>query len=156
MSRLSFLSFSIFAACAGMAACGSDDQAAQIPSPAPELPTGTPEVPADPKPASCAEATASFAATREPSNVLLLYDRSGSMHIKLPSNETRWQATQTGFFDLLNALPPSTGAGLMLFPQGDAPVNAYCGIDANVNDVRCKSSWPEPSELLRCDASKYA
>lgn len=154
MSRLSYLSFSLFMVCAGMTACGSEDVVPQTP-PAPELPTGTPEAPADPKPASCAEATASYAATREPSNVLFLYDRSGSMHIKLPSNETRWQATKKGFFDLLAKLPPSTGAGLMLFPQGDAPVNAYCGIDPSVNDVRCKSSWPEPSELLRCDASKY-
>jgi hypothetical protein len=103
----------------------------------------------------CAEATGQYAATKEPSNVLFLLDRSGSMHIKLPSNDTRWQATKTGFFDLLNVLPASTTAGLMLFPQGDAPVNAYCGIDATLNDVKCSAGWPEPGETARCSAATY-
>jgi len=43
----------------------------------------------------------------------------------------------------------------MLFPQGDAPVNTYCGIDASLNDVTCKDNWPEPSETARCSPSSY-
>ena len=138
------------------AACGGEAGAPLQPPPAadpgPQLGEGEPEAPA---PAICAETSGSYTATREPSNVLFLYDRSGSMHIELPSKQTRWEATKKGFFDLLSSLPSSTGAGLMLFPQGDAPVNAYCGIDPALNDVRCKSTWPEPSESARCDAASY-
>ena len=138
------------------AACGGE-AGAPLPAPppvepGPQLGDGEPEEPA---PAICAESAGSYTATREPSNVLFLYDRSGSMHIQLPSKQTRWEATKKGFFDLLASLPSSTGAGLMLFPQGDAPVNAYCGIDPALNDVRCKSSWPEPSESARCSAASY-
>lgn len=114
-----------------------------------------PEAPLPPAPPICAEATGEYAAVREPSNVLFLYDRSGSMHIVLPSTQTRWDAAKAGFYDLLDALPSSTTAGLMLFPQGDAPVNAHCGIDASINDVRCTSGWPEPSGANRCDPAKY-
>lgn len=114
-----------------------------------------PEAPLPPAPPICAEATGEYAATREPSNVLFLYDRSGSMHIVLPSNQTRWQAAKNGFFELLDALPATTTAGLMVFPQGDAPVNGHCGIDASINDVRCNPGWPEPPEADRCDPATY-
>lgn len=144
-----------------VAACGSEP-AAPVPPPAepppaqPELGTGTPEPEAPPPPVACDEATGTYAAVREPSNVLFLFDRSGSMHIKLPSTQSRWQGMKKGFFDLLASLPATTGAGLMLFPQGDAPVNAYCGIDASINDVSCNDVWPEPGEAARCNAASYA
>jgi hypothetical protein len=77
------------------------------------------------------------------------------MHIELPSGDTRWQATKAGLFDLLGQLPQTTQVGAMMFPQGDVPVNAYCGIDATLNDVKCQASWPEPSQTARCDAATY-
>lgn len=143
-------------------ACGSEPATATFPTPPaeepvvgdPSLGTGTLE-PTPSEPSVCDEATGTYAATREPSNVLFLFDRSGSMHIKLPSAQTRWQGMRQGFFDLLGTLPTSTSAGLMLFPQGDAPVNAYCGIDASINDVTCTSGWPEPGGTARCNAGSY-
>lgn len=139
-------------------ACGGEP--ASLPSQpvadsTPQFPTNTPPPVAKPAAPFCAEVKGEYEATREPSNVLFLYDRSGSMHIELPSNVTRWRAMKSGFFDLLGKLPSSTAAGLMLFPQGDAPVNEYCGIDASINDVHCKSGWPEPSQKDRCDAGLY-
>jgi hypothetical protein len=138
-----------------MFACGSEaENKAAPPPPQNNLGDGTPKE--DPPAADvCAEATGQYTATREPSNVLFLYDRSGSMHIKLPTNATRWEATKAGFFDLLSTLPPSTGAGLMLFPQGDTPVNSYCRIDSTSNDVDCDDGWPEPSGAARCAADSY-
>lgn len=151
---------------AGLAvACGSEEgapppvPAAAPPAEAPEAPsgdlaTGTPPPP-PPAPPICAQATGEYAASREPSNVLFLLDRSGSMHIELPSGDTRWASMEAGLFDLLAALPATTQAGAMMFPQGDAPVNAWCGIDASINDVHCKSGWPEPGQTARCAESTY-
>lgn len=102
---------------------------------------------------ACAESATPI--KREPSSILLLVDRSGSMHIKLPSGDTRWQATKKGLHDLVRALPSSALVSAMMFPQGDAPVNAYCGIDASINDVTCKSGWPEPGEGARCSVATY-
>jgi len=102
---------------------------------------------------SCASTATPVA--RDPGNVLLLVDRSGSMHIKLPSGDTRWQATKVGLAGLLTALPTDTNVGAMMFPQGDAPVNAYCGIDAALNDVKCSAGWPEPPGANRCAVPTY-
>jgi hypothetical protein len=140
-------------------ACGAEPAAEEtqpIADSTPQFPVGE-SLPAEPKPAPplCAEARGQYEATREPSNVLFLYDRSGSMHIQLPSKATRWDATKKGFFELLEKLPSSVSAGLMLFPQGDKPVNQWCGINASINDVSCKSGWPEPSQKDRCDAGLY-
>lgn len=151
---ISFLlsSGAVAIACGGESASPPSQPVAES---TPQFPTGGPEPIAKPAPPLCAEATGEYEATREPSNVLFLYDRSGSMHIQLPSKATRWDATKRGFFELLEKLPSTVSAGLMLFPQGDAPVNEWCGIDASVNDVRCKSGWPEPSQQDRCDAGLY-
>lgn len=138
-------------------ACGGEPASvaeAPVADSTPQFPTGGPK-PDAVKASLCAEARGAYEATREPSNVLFLYDRSGSMHIQLPSKATRWDATKKGFFDLLSELPSSVSAGLMLFPQGDAPVNKWCGIEASINDVHCKSGWPEPSQKDRCDAGLY-
>jgi hypothetical protein len=156
-----------FVVAAGLStvACGSDPVAQALPSepapaPAPKPAPTQPDLgdtatdPATTVPA-CDSTSGTYTATREPSNVLFLFDRSGSMHIKLPSGQTRWQAMEDGFFELLGELPATTGAGLMLFPQGDAPVNAYCGIDASINDVTCKDTWPEPGQTVRCDPTTY-
>lgn len=140
-------------------ACGSEpDDLEATPEDHDDFSRGTPkerDKPLPPAPPICAEATGEYAADREPSNMLFLYDRSGSMHIVLPSGETRWDAAKEGFFDLLDALSSSTMAGLMMFPQGDAPVNAYCGVQADINDVKCTPGWPEPSGENRCDPTKY-
>lgn len=141
-------------------ACGSEEEG-QPPS------TFAPPAPAQDEPAkgedfdkndesvlgACAEGVATV--KREPSNVLLLVDRSGSMHINLPSGQTRWQATKKGLFDLVSALPATTNVGAMMFPQGDAPVNPYCRVDAALNDVKCTPGWPEPSQTARCEANTY-
>lgn len=152
------VSSAVLAVCVG---CGSEagapDPSGTTEDPTPALPQGSDLTPpAEDAPAVCAEATGQYAATKEPSNVLFLLDRSGSMHIELPSGDTRWMSTKAGFFDLLNVLPSTTTAGLMLFPQGDAPVNAYCGIDATLNDVKCTPGWPEPGETARCAAPTYS
>ncbi len=120
----------------------------EVQAPAPEFEKGEESVLG-----ACAEGMATV--KRDPSNVLFLVDRSGSMHIKLPSGQTRWQSTKQGLFDLLGALPATTHVGAMLFPQGDAPVNNYCRIDATLNDVKCTPGWPEPSQTARCDAATY-
>lgn len=137
-------------------ACGSEAGGPSVPPPAPEevappIGSGAPA----PEEPICAEATGEYSATREPANVLFLLDRSGSMHIELPTGATRWEAMKSGFGALLKALPPTTSAGAMLFPQGDAPVNAHCRIDPTVNDVRCDAGWPEPSAGPRCSWSTY-
>jgi hypothetical protein len=167
---LSLVPFVLFAATAfGAVACGSEEGAPLPPAPssgaAPEAPPAPPgtsgeltsgTAPTPPEPPICAEATGEYTATREPSNVLFLLDRSGSMHIELPDGTTRWASMENGLFDLLGELPSSTQAGAMMFPQGDAPVNAYCGIDASINDVTCTPGWPEPSQTARCSAGTYA
>lgn len=147
-------SFLLIVAGCGSTADGDPPPQPEAAPPVPALPSDTPVIAHEP-PAVCDQASAVYAATREPSNVLFLLDRSGSMHIELPSGQTRWSAMKAGLFDLLSVLPATTQVGAMMFPQGDAPVNAYCGIDPNANDVSCKRGWPEPSEALRCDASTY-
>ncbi len=147
--------------CIGLtaAACGSESDGNETPAPVPperDLGNGKPQKPAAEAPPICAESTGQYQATREPSNVLFLYDRSGSMHIKLQSQDTRWVAMKDGFFSLVSSLPSTTSAGLMLFPQGDQPVNQYCGVDATINDVKCQTGWPEPAGTARCDVKTYA
>ncbi len=131
------------------AGCGSEADTPVVP------PVPAPPAPPPAQTTACAEATGTYTATREPSNVLLLLDRSGSMHIELPSGDTRWAAAKAGLFELLAKLPDTAQVGAMMFPQGDAPVNAWCSIDPSINDVRCKKGWPEPSQKLRCDAATY-
>lgn len=154
----------VLVASASVVACGSEDEyASQFganDSDAPEERPGSPntiegddDVGETTLGACAATATA---VNREPANVLLLVDRSGSMHIRLPTGDTRWQATKTGLNGLLDALPATTQVGAMMFPQGDAPVNAYCGINASLNDVKCTAGWPEPNGSRRCDVGQYS
>ncbi len=144
-----------------LVACGSEEEpwnppsafAEPVPAPAPTEPGSEFDKGEESILGACAEGIATV--KRDPSNVLLLVDRSGSMHIKLPSGQTRWQATKQGLFDLVGALPATTNVGAMLFPQGDAPVNNYCRIDAAANDVKCTPNWPEPTQNARCDGQTY-
>ncbi|MCA9590344.1 MAG: hypothetical protein KC657_33805 [Myxococcales bacterium] len=152
---------SLFLLAAGVTACGADIDGDPPPSefiqPPPREPAPAPDgefSSADSSPlGACAET--SISVKREQANVLLLIDRSGSMHIKLPNGDSRWQATKGGIDGLLTALPATTQVGAMMFPQGDAPVNAYCGIDASLNDVKCTPGWPVPTEAARCSAASY-
>jgi hypothetical protein len=77
------------------------------------------------------------------------------MQIKLTSGDTRWKATKSGLFDLLGTLPPSTRAGAMMFPQGDAPISC-CWISPTANDVTCSCATGElPGIDPRCDLPTY-
>jgi hypothetical protein len=107
-----------------------------------------------PAPVLCDEQDASYEPKRPKSNILFAVDRSGSMQIKLPTGGTRWAATRTALFKMLDALPKmNVRAGVMQFPQGDPTVNSCCKIDAN-NAVSCNcSSYPAPAK--RCDAATY-
>jgi hypothetical protein len=103
----------------------------------------------------CSEAQGIYTAKRETSNVMLLIDRSGSMHIKLSNADTRWTGTKKGLANLLRSLPATSRAGAMMFPQGDKPITC-CGIDPALNDVKCSCASGElPGTTTRCAASHY-
>jgi hypothetical protein len=103
----------------------------------------------------CSEAQGIYTARPETSNVMLLIDRSGSMHIKLSTADTRWTGTKKGLADLLRSLPATSRAGAMMFPQGDQPITC-CGIDPALNDVKCSCATGElPGTALRCAAPTY-
>lgn len=151
----------VFAAC--VAACGSEAAeggtidlpprgAAAPDEPAPE-PAAAP-APEAPAPPLCNEQQASYEPQRPKSNILFVLDRSGSMQIRLPNGGTRWTATRDTLFSLLEALPAmNTRASVMQFPQGDAPVNSCCTINAQ-NQVACNcTSYPAPAK--RCDPATY-
>jgi hypothetical protein len=144
----------------GMAACAidpasgpppattNDDNADSAPPPSvttPEASTNT----------ICPDATGTYPAAPAAGNVLFLMDRSGSMQIQLSNGDTRWAATKTGLFDLLGALPSSTRAGAMMFPQGDKPISC-CSISTTINDVVCDCANGElPGIDPRCLVSTY-
>ena len=90
-----------------------------------------------------------------PSNVLFLFDRSGSMHLTVDVTSTRWIEAKAGLFQFIDALPNDTNAGIQLFPSGDAPIDC-CVITAD-NDIDCggcaTGELPEPE--ARCSADAY-
>jgi hypothetical protein len=143
-------------ALAGTVACGSDP--GNGPPPPPDDNTedaGTPITHADAMAPICANAAGTYPASPAAGNVLFLMDRSGSMQIKLTNGSTRWKSTKTGLFDLLGALPSSTRAGAMMFPQGDAPISC-CWISSTANDVTCSCGTGElPGINPRCQESTY-
>ncbi len=137
-------------------ACGADGEPGQ--TVVPETKAGSTPGVENPPPAAvevpvCQNAQGVFAATKEPSNVLLLLDRSGSMKIKLSTNETRWDATKRGLFELLGNLPATTTTGAMMFPQGDAPVD-FCFINTE-NEVECTQGPARPPKAPRCTPATY-
>lgn len=106
-------------------------------------------------PAVCPDATGVYEATPANSNVLFLFDRSGSMHLTIDPVTTRWMAARDGLFQFLDSLPASTNAGLEMFPKGDAPIDC-CVITAD-NDIDCGgcAAGELPGPEARCDASAY-
>src|SRR6185436_2277050 len=84
-------------------------------------------------PEVCPEATEVYEAKPAPSNVLFLFDRSGSMHLTVDADTTRWQAAEAGLFQLIDDLPSDTNAGIEMFPRGDTPITC-CAITAD-NDI---------------------
>ncbi len=147
-------------ALAGLLACGSEP----VPTPPPNdnndngnSDSGPPSVtvPDASLYTICPNATGTYPATPATGNVLFLMDRSGSMQIKLTSGDTRWTATKSGLFDLLGALPSSTRAGAMMFPQGDKPITC-CDISTSINDVVCNCGSGElPGVDPRCLVPTY-
>jgi hypothetical protein len=130
------------------------------PPPPPETDSGVDTAKPDTKIDSpvCDGATAVYTATPTPHDVLFLLDRSGSMHIKVPSGSTRWQAAEKAMFNLLDLLgsDPAIVAGLDMFPRGDKPITC-CWIDPVGNDVTCSCATGElPTPATRCSESAYA
>jgi Mg-chelatase subunit ChlD len=119
--------------------------------PEPEAP---PPAPVAPAPVLCDEQKTSYEPQRPKSNILFAVDRSGSMQIKLPTGSTRWAATRTALFKMLDGLPKmNVRASVMQFPQGDATVNSCCSINA-ANEVSCNcTAYPAPTK--RCDPATY-
>ncbi len=156
-SLRSILVFSGLPLMLAVAACGDDAEQASTIVPA-ETPTGAMPpierpITAPPPAPVCNNAEGVFEATKEPSNVLLLLDRSGSMQIKLSNAETRWVATKRGLFELLANLPSTTTVGSMMFPQGNQPVD-FCFINGD-NEVECTPGPTRPDKAARCSASSY-
>lgn len=106
-------------------------------------------------PAVCDEATDVFEVEAAPSNVLFLFDRSGSMHLTVDVTSTRWIEAKAGLFQFIDSLPADTNAGIQLFPRGDAPVD--CCVITVDNDIDCgacaSGELPEPEN--RCTADAY-
>ncbi|MGZ3456771.1 MAG: vWA domain-containing protein [Polyangiales bacterium] len=122
--------------------------------------SGAPEVEVDsgkvdPTPV-CESASGVYTATPTPHDVLFLLDRSGSMHSKVASGSTRWQAASKALSSLLDAIGDSaTRAGLDMFPRGDAPITC-CWIDPATNYTSCDCGTGElPTAAKRCAQSTY-
>lgn len=115
-----------------------------MPEPTPE---GGPEV--------CPEATGVYGVAPAPSNLLFLLDRSGSMHLRVDGDLTRWMMTKAGLQSILTALPPDTNAGLTMFPAGDEPITC-CDITAD-NVISCGNcgAGELPGPENRCDIQSY-
>ena len=136
-------------------ACASDPAGGPPPPNNDNQDSGTPETSVPDAAPLCANATGTYPAAPAAGNVLFLMDRSGSMQIKLTSGDTRWKATKSGLFDLLGALPATTRAGAMMFPQGDSPISC-CSISTTLNDVTCNCATGElPGIDPRCEVGTY-
>jgi hypothetical protein len=150
----------LFAALAPLAAaCGPVNDGGKLqedpPPPPPAKDAGGMIVDAEP-PAWCKDAQGIYSAKPEVGNLLIVLDRSGSMHIKLSDGtSTRWTATKAGLFDMLNGLGMQTRVGAMMFPQGDAPITC-CFISPTINDVKCNCATGElPGTTNRCAVPTY-
>lgn len=121
----------------------------------PEEDTRVPEDTAKPKPV-CDAASSVYTATPTAHDVMFLLDRSGSMHAKVASGATRWQAAQKALSSMLDAVSPTTRAGLDMFPRGDKPITC-CWIDPATNYTDCNCASGElPTSAKRCVATSYA
>lgn len=119
-------------------------------------------------------ATSVVAAAKEPTNVLFVIDRSGSMHEQtnstgynssggknpsktMPGSVEKWAAMKEAFMGFIGGLPEDTRASAMMFPQGDASMApTCCKLEPNQNYTTCggpASCKPGPEK--RCDAGTY-
>jgi hypothetical protein len=78
------------------------------------------------KNAACAANTARTESA--PSVLELVVDTSGSMRDTAPgTNQSKWEVTREALRAAINALPPSTGIGIMYFPEKTAPASTPNG-----------------------------
>lgn len=138
--------------------CASGDTTTPDTDPVdPETPeaTPTPEPTPEGGPDVCPEATGVYGVDPAPSNLLFLLDRSGSMHLRVDGDVTRWMMTKAGLQSILEALPTDINAGISMFPQGDDPITC-CDITAD-NVITCGNcaAGELPGPALRCDANSY-
>jgi hypothetical protein len=78
------------------------------------------------KHAACATNTARTESA--PSVLELVVDTSGSMRQTAPgTNMSKWDVTREALRAAINALPPSTGIGVMYFPEKSAPASTPNG-----------------------------
>ncbi|MBI2392155.1 MAG: hypothetical protein HYV09_21375 [Deltaproteobacteria bacterium] len=153
-------------ACSGAASTdaqpAADPGSAEETAPRPEEDTAPPSPPspegekdAAPPPPFCDAATGVYTATPAAHDVLFLFDRSGSMHAKIASGTTRWQAAQKALSSLFDAVSPTTRAGLDMFPRGDKPITC-CWIDPATNYTDCNCASGElPTGAKRCASTTY-
>lgn len=108
----------------------------------------------DPGPAVCPDASGVYEVQPATTNLLFLLDRSGSMHLRVTGDQTRWQLTTAGFAEILQTIPEDTVAGLQMFPSGDQPVDC-CFVTAG-NFVDCECAAGElPGPESRCESDTY-
>ena len=165
MKRLAFGCFLLFAS----AACGqADNVGVSVPFPTGDggaggsaggsdnaaAPAGVGGAGAS-GPAVCPDATGVYAVDPSPSNILFVVDRSGSMHLDLPTGGTRWTETKAGLFALFDALPAETVAGLTMFPTGDDPIDCCIITDDNIITCGGCADGELPAPAMRCDAAMY-
>jgi hypothetical protein len=87
---------------------------------------------------------------------VFMLDRSGSMHLRLPSGKTRWAATRDTLFSVVEKLPAlRMRASVAMFPQGDDPITCCKVTLANVLDCNACTSSILPAPGDRCAPSTY-
>jgi hypothetical protein len=139
--------------------CSGADEAGPDRGPGPSTPPSeggaAPTPTPDPGPQLCPEASGVYGVNPAASNLLFLLDRSGSMHLSVSGDQTRWTMTKSGLQGLLQALPSETQAGLTMFPNGDDPITC-CDITAD-NIITCGNcgAGELPGTEMRCDSGSY-
>jgi hypothetical protein len=156
--RFSFLAALIPAA---LVACAAEDKIVDVVEPTPVAepepePAPAPAPTPTPEPATCDDATASHTMTLAESNIVFLLDRSSSMHKSIGNGETRWTATKTGLFAILDTLPADVQGGLQVFPAGDAPRDCCSMRNDNTMDCSSCTDADKPDSAVRCDQSSYS
>jgi len=112
---------------------------------------GTP----DPGPQVCPDATGVYEVQPAQSNLLFLLDQSGSMHLWVGENDTRWSLTTAGLGNILEALPDETVGGLQMFPSGDASIGCCVVTEGNYIDCGACGAGELPGPEARCAEETY-
>jgi Mg-chelatase subunit ChlD len=104
-------------------------------------------------PVACPDAEVVYEAQSVGVNLLFLLDRSGSMHLTVPSGATRWSATKAALFEMFDSLEDRANGAITMFPAGDAPLT--CCPAAN---PQCGECGPEdvPAPANRCSFESYS